>query len=461
MNELLFKPVRELGDLLRTKQVSPVELTAVALERLERHGPTLNAVVTVTRERALAQAARAEREITRGEYRGPLHGIPYGAKDLLATSEGIPTTWGAAPFKDQRFNDDATVVKKLEQAGAVLCAKMAMIELAGGMGYRQPNASFTGPPKNPWDTTRWTGGSSSGSGAAVAAGLLPFAIGSETWGSIIGPAGFCGVTGLRPTYGRVSRHGAMALCWTLDKLGPLALTADDTGLLLEAIAGPDGADTSSFPEPWSYEPASGRWRPKLGVVRSTLEYVSDEVKVNFERSLSELAEFADLDDVRLPDLPYIAAGQTILGAEAASAFEEFLREGGASGLTAPEDAYMWQARFAIPAVDYLRALRLRGVMAEAVDETMRPYDALIAPSRQIIASEIDREMSSSQATDVMGAVGNVLGLPGTTVPNGLAGGMPTGLLFLGRAYDENRTINAARLYQSRTDWHTHHPSGWE
>ena len=461
MNELLFKPVRELGDLLRTKQVSPVELTAVALERLERHGPTLNAVVTVTRERALAQAARAEREITRGEYRGPLHGIPYGAKDLLATSEGIPTTWGAAPFKDQRFNDDATVVKKLEQAGAVLCAKMAMIELAGGMGYRQPNASFTGPPKNPWDTTRWTGGSSSGSGAAVAAGLLPFAIGSETWGSIIGPAGFCGVTGLRPTYGRVSRHGAMALCWTLDKLGPLALTADDTGLLLEAIAGPDGADTSSFPEPWSYEPASGRWRPKLGVVRATLEYVSDEVKVNFERSLSELAEFADLDDVKLPDLPYISAGQTILGAEAASAFEEFLREGGASGLTAPEDAYMWQARFAIPAVDYLRALRLRGVMAEAVDETMRPYDALIAPSRQIIASEIDREMSSSQATDVMGAVGNLLGLPGITVPNGLAGGMPTGLLFLGRAYDENRTINAARLYQSRTDWHTHHPSGWE
>ena len=461
MNELLFKPVRELAELLRTRQVSPVELTAVALERLERHGPTLNAVVTVTRERALAQAARAEQEITRGEYRGPLHGVPYGAKDLLATSEGIPTTWGAAPFKDQRFNDDATVIKKLEQAGAVLCAKLAMIELAGGMGYRQPNASFTGPPKNPWDTTRWTGGSSSGSGAAVAAGLLPFAIGSETWGSIIGPAGFCGVTGLRPTYGRVSRHGAMALCWTLDKLGPLALTADDTGLLLEAIAGSDGADASSFPEPWSYEPASGTWRPKLGVVRATLEYVSDEVKVNFERSLSELAEFADLDDVRLPDLPYIAAGQTILGAEAASAFEEFLREGGASGLTAPEDAYMWQARFAIPAVDYLRALRLRGVMAEAVDETMRPYDALIAPSRQIIASEIDREMPSSQATDVMGAVGNLLGLPGITVPNGLAEGMPTGLLFLGRAYDENRTINAAQLYQSRTDWHTHHPSGWE
>ena len=461
MNELLFKPVRELAELLRTRQVSPVELTAVALERLERHGPTLNAVVTVTRERALAQAARAEQEITRGEYRGPLHGIPYGAKDLLTTSEGIPTTWGAAPFKGQRFNDDATVIRKLEQAGAVLCAKLAMIELAGGMGYRQPNASFTGPPKNPWDTTRWTGGSSSGSGAAVAAGLLPFAIGSETWGSIIGPAGFCGVTGLRPTYGRVSRHGAMALCWTLDKLGPLALTADDTGLLLQAIAGPDEADTSSFPEPWSYEPASGRWRPKLGVVRSTLEYVSDEVKVNFERSLSELAEFADLDDVRLPDLPYIAAGQTILGAEAASAFEEFLREGGASGLTAPEDAYMWQARFAIPAVDYLRALRLRGVMAEAVDETMRPYDALIAPSRQVIASEIDREMPSSQATDVMGAVGNLLGLPGITVPNGLAEGMPTGLLFLGRAYDENWTINAARLYQSRTDWHTHHPSGWE
>jgi len=176
--------------------------------------------VTVTRERALSQARKAEKEIEAGLYRGPLHGIPYGAKDLLAT-KGIPTTWGAAPFRNQVFDYDAAVIEKLSKAGAILCAKLAMIELAGGMGYKQPFASFTGPPKNPWNPCMWTGGSSSGSGAAVCAGLLPFALGSETWGSILSPANNCGVAGLRPTYGRVSRHGAMALCWTLDKLGPL------------------------------------------------------------------------------------------------------------------------------------------------------------------------------------------------------------------------------------------------
>ena len=461
MNDLVYKTIRELAGLLKARQVSPVELTELALDRLERHGPALNAVVTVTRERALRQARRAEQEIVQGDHRGLLHGVPCGAKDLLATSDGIPTSWGAAPFAAQTFDRDAEVVRKLEEAGAVLCAKLAMIELAGGMGYRQPNASFTGPPKNPWNVGHWTGGSSSGSGAAVAAGLVPFAIGSETWGSIIGPAGFCGIAGLRPTYGRVSRRGAMALCWTLDKLGPLALTADDAGIVLDAIAGPDPEDSTSCPEQWTYSPEAGAARPRLGVVRATLDYVSDEVKASFERSLVELGAFADLEETVLPDLPYIAAGQTILGAEAASAFEELLREGRAAELTAPEDAYMWQARFAIPAVDYLRALRLRGVMARAVDEAMAPYDALIAPSRQIVASEIDREMPSSQATDVMGAAGNLLGLPAVTVPNGLASGLPTGLLFMGRAHDENRILAAANLYQARTEWGALHPPGWD
>jgi len=198
-SDLLFKPVRELAALVRARQLSPVELTELYLDRLERLGPKYNAVVTITRERALSQARRAEGEIAAGRYRGALHGIPYGAKDLLATA-GTPTTWGAAPYREQRFDFDATVIGKLEAAGAVLCAKLAMIELAGGMGYRQPTASFTGPCVNPWDTGAWTGGSSSGSGAAVAAGLVPFAIGSETWGSILSPAGYCGLAGLRPTY---------------------------------------------------------------------------------------------------------------------------------------------------------------------------------------------------------------------------------------------------------------------
>ena len=235
---LLFKPIRELGELVRSRKVSPVELTELSLKRLDGLGRELNAVVTLTADRAMRQAMVAEVEIASGNYRGPLHGIPYGAKDLLATSEGIPTSWGAAPFRDQTFERDATVIRKLEEAGAVLCAKLGMVEIAGGLGYRQPNASFTGPGVNPWNRGHWTGGSSSGSGSAVAAGLVPLAIGSETWGSILGPSCNCGLSGLRPTYGRVSRYGAMALCWTPDKLGPLALTADDCGLVLDAIAGP-------------------------------------------------------------------------------------------------------------------------------------------------------------------------------------------------------------------------------
>ncbi|MBI4197919.1 MAG: amidase, partial [Chloroflexi bacterium] len=270
--QLVFLPVRQLSELVRTRRVSPVELAEGFLERLEELGPRYNAVVTVTRERAMRQARHAEAEIRARVYRGPLHGIPYGAKDLLATSEGIPTTWGAAPFRQQTFEEDATVVRRLEEAGAVLAAKLSMVELAGGMGYRQPNASFTGPGITPWGANAWSGGSSSGSGASVAAGLVPFAIGSETWGSILSPANNCGVAGLRPTYGRVSRHGAMALSWTLDKLGPLGLTADDCGLVLEAIAGYDAKDPSTAQRSFRYDVPTGRVAPgrrfRLGVLKA-------------------------------------------------------------------------------------------------------------------------------------------------------------------------------------------------
>jgi aspartyl-tRNA(Asn)/glutamyl-tRNA(Gln) amidotransferase subunit A len=243
-NDLSYCTIRELGGMLRRREVSAVELTKHFLDRLEKIGPRFNAVVSVTRELALAQAVEAQRKFDGGIDGGALQGIPYGAKDLLATA-GIPTSWGAAPLRDQVFDYDATVITKLREAGAVLCAKLAMVEIAGGMGYRQANASFTGPGLTPWSPDSWSGGSSAGSGSAVAAGLVPFAIGSETSGSIMTPSSYCGVTGLRPTYGRVSRHGAMALSWTLDKLGPMAHTADDCGLVLAAIAGRDPADSSS------------------------------------------------------------------------------------------------------------------------------------------------------------------------------------------------------------------------
>ena len=239
----------------------------------------------------MEQAEKAEAEVNEGNYRGPLHGIPYGAKDLLATSGGIPTTWGAAPLRDQVFGFDATVVRNLEEAGAVLASKLAMVEIAGGMGYRQPNASFTGPGRNPWDPSTWTGGSSSGSGAAVAAGLVPFAIGSETWGSILSPANNCGVAGLRPTYGRVSRFGAMALSWTLDKLGPLCLTADDCGLVLEAIAGPDPNDQTAADTEYAYDDDDSKSPFKLAILKGALDGCDDTIRENFENTLKVLEGF--------------------------------------------------------------------------------------------------------------------------------------------------------------------------
>ncbi|HYH78797.1 MAG TPA: amidase, partial [Longimicrobium sp.] len=259
----LYQPLPRLSAAIRARRLDPVELAEAALERLERLGPRLNAVVTVTRERALAEARAAKAEIAAGRWRGPLHGVPYGAKDLIAAA-GYPTSWGAEPYRTQRFEHDAAVVARLKAAGAVLVAKLSSVELAGGMGYEQANASFTGPGKTPWNTEFWSGGSSSGPGSAVAAGLVPFAIGSETWGSIVTPAAFSGVTGLRPTYGRVSRVGAMALSWTMDKIGPLCRTAEDCGIVLAAIAGHDPADANSADRPYRASVAlPRRRRPRI------------------------------------------------------------------------------------------------------------------------------------------------------------------------------------------------------
>ena len=460
--DVIFAPIRQLAAIVRDKQVSPVELAEIFLSRLETLGPDYNAVVTVTEQRAMEQARRAEQEIASGDYRGPLHGIPYGAKDLLATSGGIPTTWGAAPFKDQTFDYDATVIRKLEQAGAVLGAKMAMVEIAGGMGYRQPNASFTGPGISPWSGNSWSGGSSSGSGAGVSAGLVPFAIGSETWGSILIPANNCGVAGLRPTYGRVSRYGAMALCWTLDKLGPLCLTADDCGLVLEAIAGPDPNDPTTTERPFRYDDHSAPERRfRLGVLKDITDGAQDAVRRNFERALKDLGPVAIVEEVELPDMPYEAITQTILFAEAASSFDEFIESGRTAELTAPEDHYGPYARSAILAKDYLKAVRLRSVVARAADEVLSRYDALVAPTSPKVAPPIDQEIRGAfrgRGTDVMGAVGNVAGLPAISVSSGFSDdGLPTGIQFMGRAYEENAVIAVARTYQSLTGWHQRHP----
>jgi aspartyl-tRNA(Asn)/glutamyl-tRNA(Gln) amidotransferase subunit A len=381
-----FEPLRELAAKVRARQVSPVALAEESLERLETHGRKLNAVVTLAGDDALTAARAAEAEIRRGRYRGPLHGIPYGAKDLLATRK-MPTTWGAAPYRDQQFSYDATVIRKLADAGAVLTAKLSMVELAGGMAYNDANASFTGPGLNPWNTAYWSGGSSSGPGAAVAAGLVPFAIGSETVGSIITPSAFCGVTGLRPTYGLVSRHGAMALCWTLDKLGPMARGSDDCALVLAAMAGKDPADPTTVAAPRASAPL-GR-RPRIGVIRGATDFVQSEVARNFEESLAVLGRFADVSrDVALVDLPFGLVAGTIVDGEGGSAFLDLIESGRLRELAAKSDRYGGYSSVMTPAVDYLQALRLREKMRAPMAALLQRFVALAAPARATVAFPI-------------------------------------------------------------------------
>jgi len=459
----IFMPIRKLGEMVRTRQISPVDLAEIFLDRLETLGPKYNAVVTVTRESAMEQAHRAEHEIASGHYRGPLHGIPYGAKDLLATAKKTPTSWGAVPFREQTFDHDATVIRKLEKAGAILAAKLSMVELAGGMGYRQPNASFTGPGITPWDGNMWSGGSSSGSGSAVCAGLVPFAVGSETWGSILGPASNCGIAGLRPTYGRVSRYGAMALCWTLDKIGPLCLTADDCGLVLEAMAGKDSNDPTTSHRPYRYITDSQNRPFRLGIIEGVSDGADSAVGANFDQAVEAMASMATIETIKIPDLPYEEITRIILFAETSSAFEDFIDSSQMAELTAPEDRYSAYARTAILAKDYIRALRLQTIVAREIENVMFSFDALIAPARATPATPIDKEFRSAtrgSAKDVMGAIGNGAGLPAISVPSGFSEkGVPTGIQFMGRAWEENTVLAVASAYQSHTDWHHHHPPG--
>jgi aspartyl-tRNA(Asn)/glutamyl-tRNA(Gln) amidotransferase subunit A len=456
---MIYKTIRELSQAIQSGETAPTELAQNSIERLREYGPVLNCVVTITEERALKQAKQAETELKAGKNRGPLHGIPWGGKDLLATSGGIPTTWGAYPLREQQFNYDATVVKKLGEAGSVLVAKLAMIELAGGMGYKQPNASFTGPCATPWSLKHWSGGSSSGSGSAVGAGIVPFAIGSETWGSILSPSNNCGVAGLRPTYGRVSRHGAMALSWTLDKLGPLCQCADDCGLVLEAIAGPDPADPSTADEKWSYQFEERDF--KLAVIKDILEGKQEAVAENFKEATKVLEKYCTVEVIEFPDFPYQAVTRAILSGEAAAAFDDFTEKGLAAELTAPEDRYGSYARSLVLAKDYLRALRLREKMCRIAEDVMEDYDAVIAPTSGATAHPIDEPFPTQRPwahRDIMGAVGNGAGLPSISVPSGFSDeGLPTGIQFMGRSYDENIIIGIAKMYQERTSWHIRHP----
>lgn len=463
-DDTLFSSITELATQIRARRISPVELTESYLSRLEKFGHKLGAVVTIMRDAALQEARTAEAEIRRGRYRGLLHGIPYGAKDLLAT-RNAKTTWGATPYKDQQFDEDATVIRKLREAGAILIAKLAMIELAGGMGYNEAHASLTGACKTPWNEEYWSGGSSSGPGSATAGGLVAFAIGSETSGSIITPSAFCGVSGLRPTYGAVSRHGAMALSWTLDKLGPMCRSARDCGIVFQAITGHDPLDPTSVDmtsRASSNKPRGKATTLRIAVMKDSYEKAQPEVKDNFLRSVDVLKKFATIEmDVKLPDFPYGAAVGTIVNAEGASAFRELIESGGTQQLASPNGRTGGYSASLVTAVDYLHAMRLRAPMRRAWKEMFTKFDVLIAPSRATVSYPINKNFDQAYpnigASSPIGAC-NLVGVPAISVPNGFGqNNLPTGIQFIGPAWSEQTLLNLADKYQQATDWHKQHP----
>ena len=435
VEDLAFLPVTELAPLVASRQVSSTDLTRMYLERLKKHSPKLNCVITLTADLALAQAAAADQEIRSGKYRGPLHGIPWGAKDLLAT-KGIRTTWGAEPFEDQVIGYDATVVERLRKAGAVLVAKLSMGALAQGGLW------FGGMTKTPWNPDQTSSGSSAGPASSTAAGLVGFSIGTETLGSIVSPSIRCGTVGLRPTYGRVSRYGAMGLSWTMDKIGPICRGVEDCALVLNAIYGPDGRDRTVAADPFHWEPRKPLGSLRIAVLRKAFDAFKDEEKKVYDQALADLGkagvamrpvELSDEDGQRL---------QFLLVAEAAAAFDDITRDGRVGQLKgqAPNDwPNTFRASRLIPAVEYIRAQRARTLLIQKMERFFASWDVLVTPPYGVLTTT------------------NLTGHPQVVVPCGFVDGMPRGLSFIGRLYDEGSPLRVALAYEQATDWHARRP----
>lgn len=437
INDLAYFTIGELACLIKTKQITSTELTKFFLERLKKYDPALHCVITLTEERALKQADLMDKEISEGKYRGLLHGIPFGVKDLLSTKD-YKTTWGAMPFKDQFIENDASVITKLEEAGAVLCAKLTMGALAWG------DVWFGGKTRNPWDTTKGSSGSSAGSASTVAAGLLPFAIGTETWGSIISPSTVCGTTGLRPTYGRVSRTGAMALSWSMDKIGPICRSAEDLAIVFNAIQGEDGIDQTLYDVPFNYKPDIDLKNLKVGYLKSDFDSLYD-FHVNDSLTLARLKELGvDLIPIELPDLP-VNELSLILSTEASAAFDELTRSN-RDDLLVRQIKNAWPNEFRssrfIPAVEYINANRIRFLLIQEIEKLMNEVDIYIAPSwygNNLLLT-------------------NLTGHPAVVLPNGFSeDGTPTSITFTGKLFNEGILIAFAKLYQDATDFHKKHP----
>lgn len=437
IEDLAYYSIGELAYLIKNRKVSSEALTKMYIGRLKKYGPRLECVITLTEDLAIEEARQADKEIAQGKYRGMLHGIPYGAKDLLAKS-GYKTTWGAMPYKDQVIDVDATVIKKLHQAGAVLAAKLSMGALAWG------DVWFGGMTRNPWDVTKGSSGSSAGSASAVSAGLLPFAIGTETWGSIVSPCTVCGVSGLRPTYGRVSRMGAMALSWSMDKIGPICRNVEDCAIVLRYIYGPDGIDQTLYEVPFNYDYRISLKGLKIGYLKNDFSH-NYAFKENDARTLEVLKSMgAELVPVELPGLP-INAISFILDAEAAAVFDDLTRSK-RDGLMVRQIKDAWpnvfrQSRF-IPAVEYINANRIRYKLIQQMDKMLKGIDLYVAPSD---------EGDNSLAT-------NLTGHPLVVVPNGFTKeGLPTSITFVGKLFDEGRIVAVAKAYQDKTGYHLKHP----
>lgn len=434
--ELAFLPVAELSSLLRRRKVTSEQLTRVSLDRLQEFDSKLHCVITLTADRALERARAADEELGRGRWRGPLHGIPWGAKDLLAV-KGYPTTWGSAPYKDQMLDDDATVVRRLDAAGAVLVAKLSLGELAMG------DVWFGGMTRNPWKPDQGSSGSSAGPACATSAGLVGFSIGSETLGSISSPSTRCGATGLRPTFGRVPRTGAMALSWTMDKLGPICRSVEDCALVLDAIRGSDGRDPTAVDAPFPYDARTTPASLRIGYIKSAFD--TDHPTKQFDdAALGALREIgARLVPIELPDQPW-SAMTIVLRAEGAAAFDELTRSGRDKQM-AQQGAEAWPntfrvARF-IPAVEYVNANRARTLAMRAMEQTFHDVDVVVTPTfgAQLVAT-------------------NLTGHPAVIVPNGFRDdGTPVSLTFLGRLFGEAPMLALARAYQNHTGFHLKHP----
>jgi Asp-tRNA(Asn)/Glu-tRNA(Gln) amidotransferase A subunit family amidase len=451
LEDVAFWPVRDLAALLATRQVRSVELTEMYLERLMRHNARLQFLITPTADLAMKQARQADAEISAGRHRGPLHGIPWGAKDLISKKR-YKTTWGAVAFKEQSFDYDATIVERLENAGAVLIAKLTTGELAGG------DVWFGGATKNPWNPEEGSSGSSAGPASATAAGCVGFAIGTETGGSIVSPSTRCGVSGMRPSYGRISRHGVMTLAWSLDKAGPICRGVEDCALVLDALQGPDGKDLTATDVPFNWDAAIDVKKLRVGYLKAAFDEPrpAKEEAENDAAALDKLRAMGlNLKPIEFPDFP-IEDLMRVVEAEAAAAFDAFTRNKQDDLMVRQDkdsDANWYRTNRFVPAVEYIQAMRVRTLLMQAMARTMSDIDVYLAP----ITSHHPPKPDS--VLDLNTTLTNLTGQPTVVVRNGFtAKGLPTSITFTGQVYGEAKMLALARAYQTATQWHTRHPS---